>query len=81
MRCTVVGFDHALPPLAGSNSIDPDVIARQPAIASASEVFGEDKMRFCGEGVPGAFCSVPGVLSNPRLDAPFQVEAGAIGRA
>ncbi len=71
MRCTVVGFDHALPPLAGPGGIDPDVIVRQPAIASAREIFGEDNVRFCGEGVPDAFCGAPGVLSEPKLDALF----------
>ena len=72
VRCTVVGFDHALPPLAGPGGIDPDVVARQPAVASAREIFGEDNVRFCGEGVPDAFCGAPGVLSETKLDALFE---------
>ncbi|MBD8736859.1 hypothetical protein [Sphingomonas sp. CFBP 13706] len=72
VRCTVVGFDRTLPPLAGPGGIDPDVLARQPAVASAREIFGEDNVRFCGEGVPGSFCDASGVLSGPKLDALFE---------
>ncbi|MWC43243.1 hypothetical protein GQR91_06145 [Sphingomonas carotinifaciens] len=75
VRCTVVGLDDSRSPLIGPAGIDPDKFAEGDAVNSAREIFGEENVRFCGEGVPDAFCDSTGALSAAKLEALFNWRA------
>lgn len=71
VRCTVVGLDGHGTLLTGPLKSDPTRFPDGHAVTSALEIFGEDNVRFCGEGVPGAFCDDTGAISEAKLEALF----------
>lgn len=75
VRCTVVGLNDPQSSLVGPVGIDPNKFAEGGAVTSAREIFGQENVRFCGEGVPGAFCDSAGALSAVKLEALFEWRA------
>lgn len=71
VRCTVVGVDSASSQLTGPSGLDFTRFPDGHAVTSAREIFGDGNVRFCGEGVPNAFCDPSGVISEAKLEALF----------
>ncbi len=67
VQCTVVNFD----PKGGWAGPDAADLASHPlgsVVRNAIDIFGEGNVRYCGDGVPGAFLDATGAVSDAAIE-------------